>query len=465
MRVCLVNPPRVQHKQCGVPNVFQPIDIAYVAAVLEKDHTVTVVDCLTEGWRNLQEAGGAAQYRLGLTNEQIISRFRQLEPDIVVIYCVPYSWWWHSAFELAQTVKAVNSEVKTVLVGLYPSIKPLEILSHPNIDFVVIGEPELTVQELVLTLEKGGSLGELKKVKGLGFNIEGKTIINPLRPFLEDIDSLPFPAWHLFPMKTFFEAISQKPMRGEINLPCALVLTSRGCPNNCIFCTNHMFRGKRWRGRSPENVISELEQLVEVYRIQQLDFEDYNLTFDRKRMIAICDLMVKHGLDLEWHTPNGIRADRLDAELLTKMRGCGCQHIMVAPESGVQRVVNQLMRKNQDLKKVEDAVVQAKKVGIKVGCFFILGFIGETKEEIQETIDFACRLKKLGADSVGFSYANPIIGTELYKQAKEGGYLLTSDDDDDLGWTHPQIVTPQFTAEELKELHAKARTVNNFLIG
>jgi magnesium-protoporphyrin IX monomethyl ester (oxidative) cyclase len=462
MRVCLINPPRIQPKLWGNPTVIHPIDLAYVAAVLEKNHTITIMDCLTEGWKNLQEINNATQYRLGLTNEQISSRLKQWKPELAVINSIPFSGWWRSAFELAQIVKNVNENAKTALIGLHSSMKPQDSLTDPNVDFVVIGEPELTVQELAMALEKGGSIDQLIEVKGLGFNFEGKTVINPPRPVLEELNSLPFPARHLLPMKEFFEAIKQMPLRGEINQPCALVLTSRGCPNNCIFCTNHLYRGRKWRGRSPENVIDEVKMLVETYGIKQLDFEDYNLTFDRSRMMKICDLMMKNGLDLKWYTPNGVRADRLDAELLAKMRSCGCQHISVAPESGVQRVVNQIMKKNQGLKKVEDAVINARKVGIKVSCFFIIGMIGENKEDIQATISFARGLRELGADQVYFGYANPIVGTELYEQAKQGGYLLTdSDEDDDLAWARPQIVTPQFTIEELKELYAKAMRVNS----
>ena len=370
MRVCLVNPPRIQQKLWGKPAAFQPLDIAYVAAVLEKDHDVSIIDCPTEGWRNLQEIDGV-KYRLGLTSKQIAERIRRWRPNLVVI-TVPFSGWWQTAFETAFAVKSVNSDIKTALIGLHPSAKPIESLAQPNIDFVVIGEPELTVQELANVLEKGNA-EDLQKVKGLGFTKHSKVIINPSRPVIEDLDSLPFPARHLLPMKELFAAVKQTPIRGEIRKPCARVLTSRGCPNNCIFCSIHIVMGKKWRGRSPGNVADELEQIVQTYGIKQVDFDDDNMTFNKKRMEAICDEIVKRGLDIEWYTPNGVRADGLDANLLARMRRSGCRRIMVAPESGVQRVVNQIIKKNQDLKKVEDAVVSARKVGIKVSCFFILG--------------------------------------------------------------------------------------------
>jgi anaerobic magnesium-protoporphyrin IX monomethyl ester cyclase len=261
-------------------------------------------------------------------------------------------------------------------------------------------------------------------------------------------------------MKELFAAVKKTPIRGEIRKPCARVLTSRGCPNNCIFCSNHIVMGKKWRGRSPENVADELEQIVQTYGIKQVDFEDDNLTFNKKRMEAICDEIVKRGLDIEWYTPNGVRADGLDASLLAKMRQSGCQRIMVAPESGVQRVVNDIIKKNQDLRKVEEAIVQAHKVGIKVSCFFIIGFIGETKEDIKATINYAYKLRQLGADRFYFSYATPLVGTELYEQAESGGYLRPEFSDEALSWAQPLIETPQFTADDLRELCAKATLVN-----
>jgi magnesium-protoporphyrin IX monomethyl ester (oxidative) cyclase len=278
-----------------------------------------------------------------------------------------------------------------------------------------------------------------------------------------NLDALPFPDRHLLPMKELFQAVKQTPIRGEIRKPCARVLTSRGCPNNCIFCSNHLVMDKKWRVRSPKNVADELEQIVKTYGVKQVDFEDDNLTFDRNRMEVICNEIIQRKLDIEWYTPNGLRVDRLDTDLLMKMRQSGCQRIMVAPESGVQRVVNQIIKKNQDLKKVENAIVQARKVGIKVICFFVIGFICETKEDIQATIDYAYMLRQLGADRFYFSYATPIVGTELYDQAEQGGYLRPNFSDETLSWAQPLIETPQFTAAELQQLCTKAMLVNPVL--
>ena len=456
MRVCLINPPRIQPKVWGKPNVVPPIGLAYVAAVLEKDHDVCIVDSPTEGRLNLQEVDGTT-YRVGLSNKEIAGRVERWSADIVIIE-IPFSGWAKAAFEVASAVKGVDESIITVLDGLHPSARPEDCLANSDVDFVVIGEPENTVFELVDALEK--DTVDFKEIRGIGFVSDGVPVFTSSRGVIEDLDSLPFPARHLLPMTQYFDAVKQTPLRGQVSKPWTLVVTSRGCPYNCVFCTHHVVWGSKWRGRSPENVVDELEKVILAYGVKQIDFLDDNMTFDRERMERICDLIVERGLRFEWFTPNGVRADTLDEKLLRKMKQAGCKKIRVAPESGVQRVVDEIIGKNLDLKSVERAVALCKKVGIKVGCFFVIGLIGETKEEIRATISFAYKLRQLGAESFVFSIATPVYGTRLYEEAKQGGFLRGCFSDDALAAVEPLIETPEFSADDLVELCALANMVN-----
>ena len=457
MRVCLINPPRLHPKAWGKPVVYPPIGIAYVAAVLEKQHKVSIIDSPTEGWKNLEQIH-ETNYRMGLANEEIADRIKRWSPDIVEIN-IPFSGWSKAAFEVASVAKSVDSGIITVLDGLHPSARPVDCLSNTDIDFVVREEPEYTMLELVGALEQGIT-EDLKKIEGIGFVKNGKTVITPPRPEIKDLDALPFPARHLLPMDIYFEAIKENPIRGEISKRYTIIITSRGCPYRCIFCSNHIVMGKTWRGRSPENVVDELEQIVNTYSIKQIDFFDENMTLIKKRVEDICDLIMERGLDINWYVPNGVRADTLDEELLRKMSAAGCREIRVAPESGVQRVVDEIIKKNLNLEDVEKAVVLAKKVGMKIGVFLMLGLIGETKEDIKETIKYAYKLKKLGADHFQFSIATPLYGTELYEQAKRGGYLRENFSDEALAALEPLIETEEFTADDLLELCAQANLIN-----
>ncbi|MCW4000101.1 MAG: B12-binding domain-containing radical SAM protein [Candidatus Bathyarchaeota archaeon] len=456
MRVLLINPPRIQPKAWGRPNVFPPIVLATVAAVLEKKHAVSIIDAPTEGWENLTELD-ESKYRVGLSAETIASRVAAWKPDVAVLE-IPFSGWSRTAFEVAATVKGVNPEIAVVLFGLHPSSQPRECLQNSNVDFVVIGEPETTINELTDALsEKKTEFGD---IKGIGYRKEGKPVLTGKRAATEDLDTLPFPARHLLPMKVYGEAVKQNPLRGEISKPYTIVITSRGCPYNCVFCSNCIVWGKKWRPRSPKNVVDELEQVVKVFGIKQVDFSDDNLTLDRQRMIQICDLIIQRGLRFEWFTPNGIRADTLDEALLRRMKEAGCKKIRIAPESGVQRVVDEVIRKNQDLGKVEEAVVAAKKVGLKVGCFFVMGLIGETKADIEETIRFAYKLRSLGADTFIFSIAMPLYGTTFFEQARDHGYLKEGFCDFALAATEPLVETEEFSASDLQELCMRANMVN-----
>jgi anaerobic magnesium-protoporphyrin IX monomethyl ester cyclase len=456
MRVCLINPPRIQPKAWGKPNVFPPIIMATVAAVLEKNHTVSIIDSPTEGWENLEELD-RTKFRVGLSAISIKERVRDWKPDIAVVE-IPFSGWSKTAFEVATNVKSANPEILIVLFGLHPSSRPIDCLENKEIDFVIIGEPENTIFELIEALSKRKT--DFNEINGLGFKEKGKTILTKKRNEIEDLDQLPFPARHLLPMDIYAEAVKINPLRGEINKPYTIIITSRGCPYNCVFCSSCIVWGKKWRPRSAKNVVDEIEQVVNRFGIKQIDFSDDNMTLDRLRMVEICDQIIQRSIKVEWFTPNGIRADTLDESLLRKMKKAGCKKIRIAPESGVQRIVNEVIKKNLDLKKVEQAVILCKKVGIKVGCFFVLGLIGETKQDIEKTIEFAYKLKSLGADTFIFSIAMPLYGTAFYEQAKQNGFLREGFCDYALAATEPLVETPEFSAAELQELCAKANMVN-----
>lgn len=459
MRVCLINPPRIQPKAWGKPNVFPPIAMASVAAVLEKTQDVSIIDSPTEGWNNLLEMD-ETKYRVGLSNETIAQRLSDWNPNVVIIE-IPFSGWSITAFEVASIVKKVNIDITVILFGLHPSSRPEDCLKNSAVDFVVIGEPEVTISELIEALEKKKT--DYEEINGLGFKKDGKTVLTSKRSYIENLDALPLPARHLLPMKVYTQAVKQNPLRGEINKPYTIVITSRGCPYNCVFCTHSIVWGKKWRPRSPKNVVDEVEHVIKTYGIKQIDFADDNMTFDVQRMEQICDLIIERGLRFEWFTPNGIRADTLNEVLLLKMKKSGCKKIRVAPESGVQRVVNKIANKNLDLKKVEEAIVTAKKVGIKVGVFFVMGLIGETKADIEETIRYAYKLRSLGAESFVFSIAMPLYGTKFFEQAKAGGYIKEGFCDYALAATEPLVETPEFTAAELSELCMRANMVNRTL--
>ena len=227
MRVCLINPPRIQPKAWGKPNVFPPIAMASVAAVLERrGHQVMIIDSPTEGWENLEELD-ATKYRVGLNAQVIAGRIADWKPDIVIVE-VPFSGWSKTAFEVVSTAKKVNKDITVVLFGLHPSSRPEACLTDSEADFVVVGEPEVTIDELVDALQTQKTC--YQGINGLGYKENGRATLTAKRAFIEDLDTLPLPARHLLPMKVYAEAVKQNPLRGEITKPYTIVITSRGCP-------------------------------------------------------------------------------------------------------------------------------------------------------------------------------------------------------------------------------------------
>ncbi|MCW4021941.1 MAG: B12-binding domain-containing radical SAM protein [Candidatus Bathyarchaeota archaeon] len=461
MNVCLINPPRIHPKGWGKPAVYQPLALAYTAAVLETENKVTIIDSPTDGWNNLEEIDDS-NYKVGLTNKELYHRIKQISPDIVGIN-VPFSGWSKSAFEVASIVKNLDESIVTVFDGLHPSARPNQCLSEPNVDFIIRGESEYSFQEIAYHFQKGFSIDRLKKIKGIGFRKNDTFLLNNLRAPIKNLNLLPFPARHLLPMDKYFRDVKEHPLRGVINKSWTPIMTSRGCPHRCVFCSVHIVSGRNWRSRSPENVVEELEHVVDKYSIKQIDFIDSNMSHDKKRMEQICDSIRDRNLDLEWYTPDGLRADTLDEKVLKKMKVAGCKKIRLTPESGVQRVVDEVIHKNMKLEDVENALVLARKVGIKVGVFFVLGLVGETKQDMDQTIKFAYKLRGLGADMFHFCVAMPLYGTELYEQAKQGGYLTEDFNDQSLAHVEPLIQTSDFTLKEVSEYCQKANAVNRVI--
>ena len=461
MKVCLINPPQVLNRRFGMPYVFQPLGLLYVASALEKNFQVEVIDASLEGWQDPLSIGD--RYHLGISFEELEKRIRDISPDIVGI-SVPFSINEASALKTASTVKAVDRKIVTILGGTHPSVRPMETLSSDDVDFVVIGEGEEAICELVRILESGRREA-LKDVKGIGYKDAGSMVLTSPRDYIRALDSIPFPARNLVPMEEYFLAAgAERAARPLYNFDerTTSIITSRGCPYQCNFCSIHLSMGRQFRPRSPENVIAEIKQVIKDYGVRHLNFEDDNLTLDKKRAKRIFELMTENKLNVTWSAPNGIRADTIDEELVRAMKDSGCRRVFVAPESGVQRVVTDLIGKDLDLKRIEEAVILFKKYGIIVDGSFVIGFIGETKKEIRETIRYALRLKRLGMSAAGFHIATPYYGTRLYEEAVQKGFLRADFDSSLLTTGEPLISTPEWDLDTIKRLHTRANWIVNY---
>lgn len=445
LNILLVQPPITVSKG-EIFGVIPPLGLAYLASVAEQDsHHVRILDTIVEGYNFRYLENGFI--RIGLENDSIQKEIERSHPDIVGITC-PYTLMNKEMRVVASLVKNVHPDVPVVVGGAHPSSMPDSVIQDPNVDFVVAGEGEATFRELITRIEKGASISDLK---GVWSKVNGKTILNKPRDPIENLDSLPFPAWHLLSVDKYIRVgQAHGVQKRKRYMP---VVTSRGCPMRCIFCSIHSVWGYKWRARSPENVVSEIEELTTRYKIREINFEDDNLTLNKKRMAAICDLIVERNLDISWSTPNGVAIQWLDNELLRKMKRSGCYQLNFGIESGDPYVLRNIIHKPINLDRVRKVVEWSKELGIWTHGFFVIGFPGESPESIRLTITFS---KELDLDSANYFIATPYPGTPLYYLALSRGLLKRNLDLTKLRTMDAAADTEYFKAKELVRIQKEA---------
>jgi radical SAM superfamily enzyme YgiQ (UPF0313 family) len=276
--------------------------------------------------------------------------------------------------------------------------------------------------------------GELKRVRGITFREENKIVSNKPRPFIKDIDKIPFPSRDLLPTDKY-------QFYGE---KYTAMLTSRGCPFGCSFCVSSRLFGGYWRGRSPENVLDEIKSVYEDYKIRNIEFIDDTFTLNINRAEKICEGMIKQGLDISWGASS--RVDTITRGLAEKMRKAGCWILFLGIESGCQRILNAIGKKIT-IEHVKKAVKTVKQAGIKVLGSFILGFPEDNAESIKQTIKFA---KSLDLDYAEFSMLTPYPGTPLFDYAVQNNLLLTWD------WSKYTAVEPIMQVKDIDEKQLKS---------
>jgi len=322
-----------------------------------------------------------------------------------------------------------------------------------SVDFAVIGEGEYTMLDILKYHE--GKL-DINNIEGVAYRKNNDIILNPRKKFIENLDDIPFPAYHLVDMETFTNPKKVR-QRSTKHLREISMITSRGCPYNCIFCSIHLHMGKVWRAHSQEYIIKHIEHVIENYGIEHIHFEDDNLTLDTKRFEDIINSIIEKDIKFSWDTPNGIRADRLTIELLKKMKKAGCTNLTIGVESGDQFILDNIIDKHLRLEDVIKTAKMCKALDMPLSAFFVIGFPGEKKENMEKTLQFAAMLEKEYYVKPSVMIATPLYGTRLYKICKEKGYLvkeLTSRSLSEGTQIHGTglIKTEDFTPKEVKKL-------------
>ena len=355
----------------------------------------------------LDEAGFSARIldmdMLNLHPGDLNKRLAQFQPDIVGI--TSFSSNYKNAVDVAKAVKSYDPGIKIVMGGVHATFTHEEILkSVPEVDIVVRYEGEHALSEIAESLEGGRTPTD---VLGISYRDGSRIVSTPLRERMEDLDSLPFPAYHLLDP-------TPEAYIGNGVVRCMPVITTRGCPFNCIFCSTASLHGRKYRVRDNSRVVDEIEYLVEKYKINNVSFVDDNFTMRKDRVEGLCSEMKKRQVPVKWGCST--RIDLLSKDLVGTMKDAGCEEIFFGIESASQKVLDTI-RKDFSIEQAKQVVRMVEEMGIKTHCSFILGLPGETVESLGQILQFIDEARP--SARVLPNVLDILPGTELYERRAE----------------------------------------------
>lgn len=400
MKVLLVVPPSSLKERYGdlleAGAVYPSMGLAFIAAVAEEDgHEVRVIDA--EAQR--------------MSYAEIDKSISEFQPDVIGFqtFCANL----RRCRKVARNARAVHSDIKIVFGGVQATLFPEEQFEDDLVDIVVMGEGETPFRLLLKNLE---TQSDLNNVPGIVFRDEtGQLVFTRRPPLLDNLDAMPFPALHLFPMDCYH---SSAQLRGTRTLH---LFTSRGCPFNCSYCSGDLIFGKSFRFRSPENVIADIQRMISEYGIDGLQFYDETFTVNRERVITLCDAMLDAKLNIPWACFT--RVDLVDKDLLVKMKAAGCYQIFFGVETGVERLLT-MIRKGTQLDQVRNAFKLCREVGIETVASFMLTLPTETIEDTEQSVRFGL---EIDPDYVYWLTFVPYPGNDLADMAHETGTIINDD--------------------------------------
>jgi len=391
--------------------ISPPLGLAYLAAVAE------------------QRGDQVRIYDGDVEETPLAAVVRDFEPQVVGI--TANTTQITAAWRDAELVRSL-CRAPVILGGPHPTSLPEESAAQPFVDVVVRGEGEATWLELLSVLDIGYRVVEdtaqypLSNIRGITYRDgDGSIMSSPDRAPIPvaELNEMPFPAWHLFKLERY---TNLQPTVDQVDGPSLPILTSRGCPYRCTYCSQ--IGPRRWRGRSVESVVAEWRWLVREQGAAEIGVLDDSFNINRQRVLDICQRLIEEGLNgVPWIMINGIRANIADEEVLGAMKRAGCIRVAFGVESGNQAILDSVVDKHLTLDQVRAAFKAARAVGLETIGFFIIGLPGESEATMDDTIRFACELDPLVAN---FSIATPFPGTQMYETVRAQGHILANTWDD-----------------------------------
>lgn len=405
---------------------IQPsLGLGYLAtACRNADHEVALLDCIKEG----------------LKADYLIEKIIDLNPGVLGIQC--YTFDIKFVKHILESVKAINKKMITVIGGPHPSAAPEKTFEYfgDSLDFAFVGEAEKSLPRLLARLDGQQDIN-LSDIDGLAWREDGKVRVNP-QAFVEDLDSLGMPSWDLIAPEQYPES-----QHGAFfkKYPIAPVMFTRGCPYPCTFCAGNIVSGKKIRKHSVDFMLKQIKYLYDVHGIREFHVVDDNFTFDKEYVKEFLRRFMALNLDMTWATPNGVRLDSLDGEILDLMKASGMYLISLGIESGSDRMLK-IMKKRTTVDKIRSGIDLIRSKDIDIAGFFIMGFPGESKEDIMKTIRFSLELDLIRANY--FTYL-PFPGSTSYKELEASGEL------DSMNWDRFYFMNASYVPEGMSKAQLK----------
>lgn len=413
MKILLIQPKHLKWPD----RIFEPLGLGYIASFLREN-----------GYREVEIATAVFE-----SDRNIIAK--ALKADLVGISAL--SPMMTHAKILLEAIKRRNPKVKIILGGVYPLALPEAVLRDKNVDFVIRGEGEVTFYKLVKAIEAGK---DLEEIAGISYRRDGEIVHNPDAALISDLDSLPFPERGLFNQEKFIRRYHQ--YLGERRLS---LLSSRGCTFSCKCCASKVSWGKCWRGRTPQNIIQEVEELVSKYDIEYIDFMDALFTLDKHRVYQLTDLLLRKKFKINWGCY--VHPVTVDEDMLRKMKKAGCRDIYLGVENGSVSILKAL-NKNLSLEKIREVFKICRKISLHTFSFFLIGLPEESKETIEATEDLIVQIRP---NYVSFFILVPFPGCGYYEYAKQRGYVNDNTDWTQIDSTRATMPTKHFSREEINK--------------
>ncbi len=420
MKICLIRPAILVPRRNQTAMFTPPLGLAYVAGALRAaGHEVTAIDAVgasmdtRHDWRN-------DCHIFGLSPERTIER---VPADVGLIGVqAGFSFEWPYTRELIQGLRAQFPDAWLVGGGEHLTAMPEDSLVESGLDLGVLGEAEETVVELASALERGDC--DLATVGGIAWrDALGAVHTNPRRARARDIDSLPLPAWDLFPIEAYLDGGHGFGVNRGRSMP---VMASRGCPYQCTFCSSPLMWTTKWVARDPDLLLDELALYQERYGAENFDFYDLTAIIKKQWIVRFCQRIQERGMAFTWQLPSGTRSEVIDAEVAGLLYQTGCRNLSYSPESGSIATLRAIKKKIHP-ETMLDSIASCVDIGLNIKTNIILGFPNETYREVLESYRFIAKMGWRGAHDISVWGFSPYPGSELFNELRAAGKLTVDD--------------------------------------